>query len=104
MTLLRCGRLASALFVLILIGASAARSQSLDELHKAALKEGGTINFYASLAQINAEKILPEGILHICRIIDEKAKDTYSSINNGWQNNDQNTGMSACRRTHKILI
>ena len=36
-----------------------AQSQSLDELHKAALKEGGTINFYGTLAQINAEKILP---------------------------------------------
>src|SRR5678815_4379100 len=34
-------------------------AQSLDELHKAALKEGGTLNFYATLAQINAEKILP---------------------------------------------
>src|ERR1044071_7911055 len=37
----------------------AAQSQTLDELHKAALKEGGTLNFYATLAQINAEKILP---------------------------------------------
>src|ERR1044071_1702539 len=37
----------------------AAQSQTLDELHKKALKEGGTLNFYASLAQINAEKILP---------------------------------------------
>jgi iron(III) transport system substrate-binding protein len=34
-------------------------AQSLDELHKAAVKEGGTLNFYATLAQINAEKILP---------------------------------------------
>jgi iron(III) transport system substrate-binding protein len=33
--------------------------QSLDELHKQALKEGGTLNFYGTLAQINAEKILP---------------------------------------------
>jgi iron(III) transport system substrate-binding protein len=39
--------------------ATAARAQSLDELHKAALKEGGTVNFYGTLAQINAEKILP---------------------------------------------
>ena len=36
-----------------------ARGQSLDEIHKAALKEGGTFNFYGTLAQINAEKILP---------------------------------------------
>ena len=36
-----------------------ARAQSLDELHKLAVKEGGTLNFYATLAQVNAEKILP---------------------------------------------
>ena len=35
------------------------QAQSLDELHKSALKEGGTLNFYGTLAQINAEKILP---------------------------------------------
>jgi iron(III) transport system substrate-binding protein len=35
------------------------QAQSLDELHKSALKEGGTLNFYATLAQINAEKVLP---------------------------------------------
>ena len=34
-------------------------AQSLDDLHKLAVKEGGTLNFYATLAQINAEKILP---------------------------------------------
>ncbi|HSC41253.1 MAG TPA: extracellular solute-binding protein [Candidatus Binatia bacterium] len=39
--------------------ATTAQAQSLDELHKAALKEGGTVNFYGTLAQINAEKILP---------------------------------------------
>src|SRR5215469_15808420 len=38
---------------------SRAQTESLDELYKKALKEGGTVNFYASLAQINAEKILP---------------------------------------------
>lgn len=36
-----------------------AQAQSLDNLHKAALKEGGTLNFYATLAQVNAEIILP---------------------------------------------
>ena len=36
-----------------------ARAQSLDELHKAAVKEGGGLNFYGTLAQINAEIILP---------------------------------------------
>jgi iron(III) transport system substrate-binding protein len=37
----------------------ATRAQTVDELHKAAVKEGGTLNFYGTLAQINAEKILP---------------------------------------------
>ena len=36
-----------------------AHCQSLDELHKAALKEGGGLNFYGTLAQINAEIIFP---------------------------------------------
>jgi iron(III) transport system substrate-binding protein len=47
------------LFFLVLARVSAAGAQSLDELHKLALKEGGTLNFYATLAQINAERILP---------------------------------------------
>ncbi|HSE91641.1 MAG TPA: extracellular solute-binding protein [Candidatus Binatia bacterium] len=38
---------------------SPAAGQSLDEIYKQALKEGGTLNFYGTLAQINAEKILP---------------------------------------------
>src|SRR5215467_6622212 len=38
---------------------STVSAQSLDEIHKQALKEGGTLNFYGTLAQINAEKILP---------------------------------------------
>src|ERR1700756_3169160 len=42
-----------------LIFASTVGAQSLDEIHKQALKEGGTLNFYGTLAQINAEKILP---------------------------------------------
>jgi len=46
-------------FLCGLVIESPANAQSLDALHKAALKEGGTVNFYASLAQINAEKILP---------------------------------------------
>ena len=36
-----------------------AQNESLDDLHKKALKEGGTLNFYGTLAQINAAKILP---------------------------------------------
>src|SRR5215813_10605983 len=44
----------------LLFGAfSTTSAQTWDELHKAALKEGGTVNFYGTLAQINAEKILP---------------------------------------------
>src|SRR5499426_3780570 len=38
---------------------SVAAAQSLDEIYKQAVKEGGTLNFYGTLAQINAEKILP---------------------------------------------
>ena len=49
-----------AAWLLVTIGsAGRAMAQSLDELHKAAVKEGGTLNFYATLAQINAERILP---------------------------------------------
>ena len=45
--------------VLMLAAVANAAAQSLDELHKLALKEGGTLNFYATLAQLNAERILP---------------------------------------------
>jgi iron(III) transport system substrate-binding protein len=48
-----------ALFAALFLGVGTLHSQTLDELHKAALKEGGTLNFYATLAQINAERILP---------------------------------------------
>ena len=44
---------------LLLAAFSTAAAQSWEELHKAALKEGGTVNFYGTLAQINAERILP---------------------------------------------
>jgi iron(III) transport system substrate-binding protein len=47
------------LAVLFAVAPSSAVAQSLDELHKQALKEGGTVNFYGTLAQLNAEKILP---------------------------------------------
>ncbi|HEY7322092.1 MAG TPA: extracellular solute-binding protein [Candidatus Binatia bacterium] len=48
------------LFLSIVIPALAlAQSESLDEVYKKALKEGGTLNFYGTLAQINAAKILP---------------------------------------------
>ena len=50
-----------ALFVALLAlpGAETLWGQSLDQLHKAAVKEGGAVNFYGTLAQINAEIILP---------------------------------------------
>ncbi len=44
---------------LFFIFAPSGSAQTLDELYKQALKEGGTVNFYGTLAQINAEKILP---------------------------------------------
>src|SRR5215203_5866924 len=47
------------LLVSVLGAGSYAHAQSLEELHKTAVKEGGTLNFYATLAQINAEKIIP---------------------------------------------
>jgi iron(III) transport system substrate-binding protein len=52
---------AASLFVslAVLCSSGAVRAQSLDELHKKAVGEGGTINFYGTLAQINAERILP---------------------------------------------
>jgi iron(III) transport system substrate-binding protein len=49
-----------AAFLLSVITASAlAQNESLDEIYKRAQKEGGTLNCYCSLAQINAEKIYP---------------------------------------------
>ena len=44
---------------LVLCAFSTAQAQSWEELHKAAIKEGGVVNFYGTLAQINAERILP---------------------------------------------
>lgn len=55
---LKQGRFALA-FMFLTVIATGASAQSLDELYKAALKEGGRLNFYATLAQINAERILP---------------------------------------------
>src|SRR3990167_8348663 len=51
-------------FWLVLIGLlipvlGTAQTESLDELYKKAVKEGGTLNFYGTLAQINAARILP---------------------------------------------
>jgi len=48
-------------FLLLLILAIAGRSsaETIDEVYKKAVKEGGVLNCYCSLAQINAEKIYP---------------------------------------------
>ncbi len=51
-------------FWLVVIGLlipvlGAAQTESLDDVYKKALKEGGTLNYYGTLAQINADKILP---------------------------------------------
>jgi iron(III) transport system substrate-binding protein len=51
--------LLSQLLLLFLVFSLPAVAQSLDDIHKQALKEGGTLNFYGTLAQINAAKILP---------------------------------------------
>ena len=54
------GKLASFILGYALCGLlPTASAQTWEELHKLALKEGGTVNFYGTLAQINAEKILP---------------------------------------------
>ena len=51
-------------FWLVLIGLlipvlGIAQTESLDDVYKKAVKEGGTLNYYGTLAQINAAKILP---------------------------------------------
>jgi len=43
----------------VLVQPARAQTESWNELHKKALKEGGTLNFYGTLAQLNAEKIFP---------------------------------------------
>ncbi|MEX0803432.1 MAG: hypothetical protein WD688_08965, partial [Candidatus Binatia bacterium] len=45
-------------FLFLLLSQPAA-GQSLDEVYKQALKEEGALNFYGTLAQINAARILP---------------------------------------------
>lgn len=36
-----------------------AQNLSVEELHKRAVAEGGILTFYGTLAQVNAEKVLP---------------------------------------------
>jgi hypothetical protein len=46
--------------VFVLCACSAwAQSESMDQLYKKALKEGGILNFYGTLAQISADTVLP---------------------------------------------
>ena len=47
------------LSTLLFAGYVHAQSEPIDEVYKKALKEGGVLNCYCSLAQINAEKIFP---------------------------------------------
>jgi iron(III) transport system substrate-binding protein len=47
------------ILALTLCGVSPGAAQTFDEVYKRALTEGGTVNFYGTLAQINAVKILP---------------------------------------------
>ena len=47
------------ILALMLSAASRGEAQTLDEVYKKALAEGGTLNFYATLAQVNAASILP---------------------------------------------
>src|SRR5262245_33685858 len=54
--LLRC--VAVVVFLLLSVTPAKSYAQTLDELYKKAVAEG-SINFYGTLAQVNAEKILP---------------------------------------------
>jgi len=47
------------LSIIILTVVREGRGQTIDEVYKKALTEGGALNFYGTLAQINAETILP---------------------------------------------
>ena len=54
-----CIKIWLVLLGVLLPALSSAQSGNLNEVYKKALKEGGTLNFYGTLAQINAAKILP---------------------------------------------
>lgn len=47
------------LLLFLLLAPAAGQAQSLDELHKKAVAEGGKLSFYGTLAQINAQIVLP---------------------------------------------
>ena len=50
---------ALSLSLLLFLGHTTAQGQTLDELHKKGLAEGGKLSFYGTLAQINAQIVLP---------------------------------------------
>jgi iron(III) transport system substrate-binding protein len=50
---------AGALFTFFIAFQLWAQSESLDQLYKKAVKEGGTLNFYGTMAQIHGDKIFP---------------------------------------------
>jgi iron(III) transport system substrate-binding protein len=45
--------------LVLFLGHASAYGQTLDELHKKAVEEGGKLSFYGTLAQINAQVVLP---------------------------------------------
>ena len=47
------------ILALMLSATSRVEAQTIDEVYKKAFTEGGTLNFYATLAQVNAASILP---------------------------------------------
>jgi iron(III) transport system substrate-binding protein len=51
--------LTGALTLSVFLAPARGRSETIDEVYKKAVKEGGTLNFYGTLAQINAAKIIP---------------------------------------------
>jgi len=55
----RWGRFIAILALVASPAVAGAQNESLDDIYKKAVKEGGTLNFYGTLAQINAARILP---------------------------------------------
>jgi iron(III) transport system substrate-binding protein len=51
--------LSGVLTLSVFLAPARGRSETIDEVYKKAVKEGGTLNFYGTLAQINAAKIIP---------------------------------------------
>jgi len=52
--------LVGVLLSVVLPALGAAQTETVNEVYKRALKEAGVLNYYSTLAQINAEKILPQ--------------------------------------------